>query len=377
MDIGLPDRAGIQQRVLPEYRAAFFDSLARALPGGVSVLAGEPRTEEAISQAKELQVARRARAVNRYFGGGRWLAVWQSGWREWISVEDPPVAVLEANPRLLSNYFLQRWMRNRGRPVAGWSLGPFRGGIAGSLASAYYGGFSALIVYSCAASEAFRKLGIPQEKIFVAPNAVESRTAETLMGRPGAREEARKSLGPDSRPMILFVGRLQARKRVDLLLRACRRLEIPHMLMIVGDGPDRARLEKAAIDLGSDARFLGDLRGEPLGRCFLAADLFVMPGTGGLALQEAMLYGKPVAAAEADGSQRDLIREGENGWLLPPADEEALFQVLRRALQDKARLKSMGEASRRIVLATATLEKMTAGFLEAIKFCLRSGERRV
>jgi glycosyltransferase involved in cell wall biosynthesis len=376
MDTGLPDRAGIQQRVLPEYRAAFFDSLARALPGGVSIFAGEPRREEAIPQAKGLHIARRARAVNRHIGSGRWLSVWQSGWQEWISAEDPPIAILEANPRYLSNYFLKRWMRSRNRPVIGWSLGPFRAGFAADLASSFYGGFSALIVYSRAGWEAFCNLGIPPEKIFIAPNAVESQTAEALLGRPGAREEARAALGSDSRPVILFVGRLQTRKRVDLLLRACRRLEIPCTLLIVGDGPDRARLERFASEVKSDTRFLGDLRGEALGQCFLAADLFVMPGTGGLALQEAMLYGKPVAAAEADGSQRDLIREGENGWILPPADEEALLRVLRQALQNPARLKAMGDASRRIVLATATLEKMTAGFLEAMRYCLANGERR-
>jgi glycosyltransferase involved in cell wall biosynthesis len=112
-----------------------------------------------------------------------------------------------------------------------------------------------------------------------------------------------------------------------------------------------------------------------LGRCFLAADLFVLPGTGGLALQEAMLYGKPVAAAEADGSQKDLIRDGENGWLLPPGNDEALLRTLREALTNPDRLVGMGRASRRIVRRTATMEKMIDGFLQAMRFVVRKAAK--
>lgn len=147
-------------------------------------------------------------------------------------------------------------------------------------------------------------------------------------------------------------------------------------MLIVGDGPDRARLERIAVEVFPAARFTGDLRGEALGRCFLAADLFVLPGTGGLALQEAMLYGKPVAAAEADGSQQDLIRENENGWLLPPGDEEALLRVLREALADPRRLAQMGMASRKIAGETATMEKMIEGFLKAIRFAKQGMEKK-
>jgi glycosyltransferase involved in cell wall biosynthesis len=368
MDEKLPARTGFQQRVLPTYRAPLFDALARALPGGLAVFAGDPRAGEGILQAEELRVARWTRAHNRRIGG----LLWQDGWREWLAKEDPQTVVLESNPRYLSNYFLQRRMRNGGKKVVGWSLGPARsGGIFGGLIRSYYGAFSALVVYSRSGADRFHRLGLPSEKIFIAPNAVESETAETLLRKPDARRKARAELGFGSLPVVLFVGRLQPRKRVDLLLRACRRSGVAFNLVIVGDGPDRARLERIAGEVFPAARFAGDLRGETLGRIFLAADLFVLPGTGGLALQEALVYGKPVAVAEADGSQQDLVREGENGWMLPPGDEEALIALLRTALTDKARLRAMGEASRRLVRQTATLDRMVDGFLNALRFSLR------
>jgi glycosyltransferase involved in cell wall biosynthesis len=372
MKRGFPLRIGIQQRVLPAYRAAFFDSLARSLPGGLSVFAGSPRPGEGIPQADSLQCAKWIQAGNHPLGWGRVSALWQSGAGEWIAAEDPQLLILEANLRYLSNYAIAQEMRERGRPVIGWSLGPGRaaGRLAGLMRS-FYNRFSAIIVYSRNGADAFRTLGIPGEKVFVAPNAVESGTADSLRRRPGARQKARTALGLDSRPVVLFVGRLQERKRVDSLLAACARAGKACQLLIVGDGMDRGRLMRVAQDVFPSARFTGDLRGAELGKCFLAADIFILPGTGGLALQEAMLYGKPVAAAEADGSQRDLVREGENGWLLPPGDDETLLSVLREALADPRRLERMGRASLRIVRETATMEKMIEGFLQAMRFAVR------
>jgi glycosyltransferase involved in cell wall biosynthesis len=363
MTAGLPHRVGIQQRVLPAYRAAFFDSLARALPGKLTVFAGTPGAREGIGQAQSLRRAEWIRAANRTIGAGRLSALRQGGWREWVEAADPELLILEANPRYLSNASLMRWMNRRGRPAIGWSLGPvgYPAPLRGWVRS-FYQKFSALIVYGRNGADAFRKFGIPGAKIFVAPNAVESDTAEKLLVRPRAREEARARLGLDSRPAVLFVGRLQKRKRVDSLLRACAKLG--------GAWPDRARRARAAAEMFPSARFTGEMRGEALGGCFLAADLFILPGTGGLALQEAMLYGKPVAAAEADGSQRDLIREGENGWMLPPGDEEELLRVLREALADPQRLERMGAASRALVRKTATMDKMVEGFLSAMRFVM-------
>jgi glycosyltransferase involved in cell wall biosynthesis len=376
MDDRLPQRVGIQQRVLPMYRAPFFDSLASALPGRLSVFAGEPKPREAILQADSLKTAHWVRAGNRYLGKGVLSAIWQSGWREWLVAEDPEVVVCEGNPQLMSNQSILRWMNDRRRPVIGWSLGPVRNGNdVFRLIRSFYRQFSALVVYSRSASLAFQELGLPAEKIFIAPNSVESGFADALMGATRAREEARAALGLDARPVILSVGRLVPQKRVDALLRTCARMGDSCQLLIVGDGPARSRLEESAAEIFPKVHFTGDLRGEALGKCFLAADLFVMPGTGGLALQEAMLYGKPVAAAESDGSQQDLIHEGENGWILPSGDEEALLRTIRDALSDLPRLAAMGAASRRIVRETATMDRMVDGFLRAMRYALSLREK--
>jgi glycosyltransferase involved in cell wall biosynthesis len=362
-------RVGLQQRVLPAYRAAFVDALATALPGGLAVFAGMPRPEEQILPAGPLQNARWTAAQNIHLGGGMLAAEWQLGWRQWSRKESLQAVIVEPNPRYLSNYLLIERMKAHHRPVLGWSLGPGRDFPATRpLFTSFYKRFDALIAYSRSGAENFRKLGISPEKIFVAPNAVDSSTADRMLAVPDAREKARAVLGLDEEPVVLFVGRLQPRKRVDLLLRAAAQAAPDCHVLIVGDGPDRERLVETAAGEFPGAQFLGDRRGEALGECFLAADVFVMPGTGGLALQEALAYGLPAVAAEADGSQRDLIQPGVNGWLMPTGSESGLVEILRDALTDRTRLEEMGKISRSIVRKTATLERMVAGFLEALAY---------
>ncbi len=98
----------------------------------------------------------------------------------------------------------------------------------------------------------------------------------------------------------MFVGRLQARKRIDNLLLACASLpaDLQPRLVIVGEGPARSDFEAQAQQVYPSAQFSGALFGKELERHFLEADLFALPGSGGLAVQQAMAYGLPVMVAE-------------------------------------------------------------------------------
>jgi glycosyltransferase involved in cell wall biosynthesis len=362
-------RVGVQQRVLPAYRAPFVDGLANALPEGLAVFAGFPQTEEHILSAEKLETARWTKAQNLRLGSGWWAVDWQLGWRQWLRKEALHAVILEPNPRYLSNYLLLDRLKAHKRRALGWSLGPIRGiEIIQPVLSAYYSQFDALISYSHNGAENFLRLGIPAERIFIAPNAVNTSLADRLSANPDAVQNARVELGLEDRPIVLAVGRLQPRKRIDLLISALAQVAPDSQLLIVGEGPDRPRLEALAAQVFPAARFLGDRRSEALGQCFLAADLFVMPGTGGLALQEALSYGKPAVAAEADGSQRGLIHPGVNGWLMPAGSEDALVAILQDALSDRSRLRAMGAESRRVVRQTATLDRMIGGFLDALRY---------
>jgi glycosyltransferase involved in cell wall biosynthesis len=161
------------------------------------------------------------------------------------------------------------------------------------------------------------------------------------------------------------VGRLQARKRVYSLLLACSELEPTPRLVIVGDGPERKGLERLAKQVYPFAQFIGARHGAELKPYFAEADLFVLPGTGGLAIQEAMSHGLPVIVAKGDGTQDDLVR-AENGWQITPEDHDALAVAMKEALSDIPRLRRMGMESYRIVREEINLEKMVEVFVRAL-----------
>ena len=344
-------KLGLQQRVLPSYRVPFFDLLASHCEGGLSLFAGKARAVEMIVDG-ETKTAKRVMADNLHLFSGPLYCCHQRGFTDWLDEWNPDALIVEANPRYLSTPAAVRWMHNRERRVLGWGLGaPKQSGLW----KRFIGQFDGMIAYSQRGAEEYASLGFPREKIFVAHNSVSAKPVHVPERSPQTVD----------RPTILFVGRLQARKRVDSLLRACAEMEVKPRLLIVGDGPERESLESLANEFYPSAEFIGAKHGLELKPYFESADLFALPGTGGLAVQEAMSYGLPIIVAKGDGTQDDLVREG-NGWQIEPENYEALVLAMKNALSDVARLREMGRESFRIVSEEINIEKMTEAFVKAL-----------
>lgn len=356
-----PGRLALQQRVLPHYRAPLFDLLAQSCEGGMSFFAGEPRPIESIKTADALQVAQYFHAKNCHILSGVLYSCYQKNITGWLDDWNPDALILEANPRYLAMPAAIRWMRARKRPIIGWGLGAPRqtGPLAGLRQQnwmRFLGKFDALIAYSQRGADDYAALGIPRDRIFVAHNAVAPRPADLLL-----------RAAPIYPATIIFVGRFQTRKRIDHLLCACASLpsKLQPNLLIVGDGPERDTLEALARDVYPKAEFTGARHGAELSSLWERSDLFVLPGTGGLAVQEAMAHGLPVIVAKGDGTQDDLVRP-ENGWQIPSNDLNALQETLALALSDLPRLREMGIESHRIVREEVNIEKMVEVFLKAL-----------
>lgn len=360
--IAFNGRLALQQRVLPLYRAPFFDALAGVCAGGLDLFAGSPRVSEAIATTTEMRSARLTQADNIHLFNGPLYLCYQRGLLDWLEASQPDALILEANPRYPASRAACGWMRRRKRPVLGWGLGSPPAGMLGGIRRAarlrFLRRFDALIAYSGRGADQYAELGFPRERIFVAPNAA----VPAPQGPPPVRGE-----NFEGAPLVLYVGRLQQRKRLDALMRACSELpaSLQPRLRLVGDGPARFELEALARQVYPQTEFSGAQFGEGLAGHFREADLFVLPGTGGLAVQEAMSYGLPIIVAQGDGTQDDLVRSG-NGWQVSGQDETALRERLREALSDPARLRAMGAESYRIVKEEINLEKMVAVFVAAV-----------
>ena len=354
-------RVGLQQRVLPEYRLAFVDMLADSCSEGLQVFAGQPRSTEAIVTGRRPEVADWIQARNRHWFGNPLYLLRQPGLLGWLDEWRPDVLILEANPRYLDNWRALRWVRQHRIAVVGWGLGvpALSAGFAplAWLWQAFLKQFDGLIAYSSKGASEYQAVGMAPDRVFVALNAAAAGSVEAP-----TREVA------EDRPLhLLFVGRLQERKGVERLLKACSRIGSSRVeLRIVGDGPDRTRLESLAERHLPAAEFMGDQRGQALSESFAWADLFVLPGTGGLAIQQAMAHGLPVVVGEGDGTQADLVRP-DNGWLVEGESVEALQSTLESALARVDELPEMGQASAALVQTEINLGSMVQTFLNAIQ----------
>ena len=152
---------------------------------------------------------------------------------------------------------------------------------------------------------------------------------------PG-RDELRRELRLDGR-VLAFAGRLGPQKALGVALEAIA--AVPDVTLVVaGDGPERAALEGQAIQLGLEgrSRFLGSLSRDDVLRLFRAADGSVLssawenfPHT----VVEALAVGCPVIAT-AVGGVPEVVRDGENGLLVPPNDVASLTAAIQRYFED-------------------------------------------
>ena len=205
---------------------------------------------------------------------------------------------------------------------------------------------------------------IPSEKITVAHNAID--TSIVSEASRASREERK----PGDPRGIIFVGRLVPRKNIETLLSAVAKLSSPEAtLTIVGEGPLEQDLKALAkrLDIEERVRFLGGIYDErSLGTYLSQSTLFVLPGVGGLSLNTAMAAGLPIIHTFADGTEKDLVMEGVNGWFFDGSTGD-LAKKIDRALSDPAALSAMGEESKRRITEIFTLGKMVAAYLAAIE----------
>ena len=362
-------KLALQQRVLPSYRVPFFQALASKCEDGLSLFAGAARPIEAIKYAAEIEGVKLSKAENKHILGKQFYLLNQTNVINWLEETDPDILIVEANPRYLSTPSAVKWMHEKNRKVLGWGLGaPPISGLLNEFREKrrldFLSHLDGIISYSERGVKEYQDIGIPAEKVFVAHNAAVHRPLTPPPLRSG------KKSGPMN---ILFVGRIQKRKKLDRLFHACAELAQKPNIVVVGDGPDKPYFEFLAAKIYPGAVFVGAKYGDELRQYYANADLFVLPGTGGLAVQQAMANGLPVIVAQGDGTQDDLVRPG-NGWLIPPDDQSALKSTLKDALSDLPRLRKMGAESFRITFEEINIDTMAEKFINALNKVIKVSE---
>jgi glycosyltransferase involved in cell wall biosynthesis len=206
-------------------------------------------------------------------------------------------------------------------------------------------------------------LGVaPAEKFVVLRLGIE--LEQRVHAERDGRGETRRLLGiRPERFTVGWIGRMTGVKRTDqvlLALKGLRERGVDACLCMVGDGPDRAQIERRAHELGivRDCFFLGYQ--EDVGGFYAAFDALVLPssneGTPVSAI-EALAAGRPVVATRVGGVP-DVVRHGVDGFLVPPGDVSALTDRLAQLAADDALRERMGSAGRERVLPRYSVDRL-------------------
>jgi glycosyltransferase involved in cell wall biosynthesis len=169
---------------------------------------------------------------------------------------------------------------------------------------------------------------------------------------------------PSGRLQIAYVGRLVPEKGLPVLLQATKRLRdsgASFEVKLIGDGPERSRLEKLAETLGLNGlvQFTGDLRNSDLDRAVSKVAVVVMPSvweeTAGLSAIEQMMRGRVVIVADIGGLSEVV---GEAGLKFAPGDSQALAACIRKVIENPILAASLGSAARVRALQFFTSDRM-------------------
>lgn len=218
-------------------------------------------------------------------------------------------------------------------------------------------------------------LGISAEKIIVAQNTVH---VERILAGASATSDPTKN--PASLTRILYVGALIKNKRLEaamLAVQQLRRKGYRIRFTIVGGGTIFDELKKFADthDMNDYIELTGPKYGDDLSACFTGSDVFLLSGSGGLAINEAMAYGLPVISTAGDGTVSDLI-DG-NGFLLNTFGDvgeiAGTLETFIRLPEETKR--NMGIRSRDVIRQKASLNNMAEQYKKACLELVRLSAR--
>jgi glycosyltransferase involved in cell wall biosynthesis len=221
--------------------------------------------------------------------------------------------------------------------------------------------FAAVVAVSDEVKQRLLNAGVHEDKIHLIQNGIDLRPFDNVA------PSLRKNL-PDNRPIVGLVGRLSTEKGVDIFLRAAASVltELPSTkFVVVGDGPDREKLESLIDELKIRASVSMLGRRDDMPSVYASFEIMV---------SESRQEGLPIAILEGMASRRPLIATNVGavptvvlddctGVLLPPEDIEALASEIVNLLSDSPRRESLGAAARKLVEEEFSAVRMTADYL--------------
>ena len=279
------------------------------------------------------------------------------------------------------------WSRVRGVPyvllVESHDAGPrpgWRRQVKGTVVPPIVRAASGALVTGTLARRSMIERGARPDDVHVFANTIDvegfgARADELASRRPDLRAELDVA---DDDVLVLSVARLAPEKAHDLLVRSVAGADDTRLvLVLVGEGPERARLRQLADELDVRLVLTGDSPWERIVEAYVAADVFALLSERepwGVVVNEAAACGLPLVLSDRVGAAPDLLRDGENGRLVGAGDVAAAAAALRSLAGDPEERRRMGARSRELVQAWGYGPSID-GFLAAVRAAANHSER--
>ncbi|OEC88464.1 MULTISPECIES: glycosyltransferase family 4 protein [Methanobacterium] len=257
-----------------------------------------------------------------------------------------------------------------------WGVESFKKSMITPLIKLIIRNSDAVIVPGTKHMEYFISLGSSPSKTFLMPNVSNMECKSDYLEK---KEFLKEKLKLKNKKVVLYVGRLVKRKGVEYLIKSFKKLHKQRkdiVLVIVGDGNCRSQLESISLGI-DDIYFTGQIGNEDLPAYYALCDVCVVPSITYemgdpwvFILNEAMYFGKPVIATDAVGAAFDMIKNGENGFIVPERDVESLYKTIAGVLSDPDLKEKMGYKSKQIIEERFRYWNMVKGFQNAVNYVI-------
>lgn len=298
------------------------------------------------------------------------------GLLEKIKEFNPHAIILFGNPGVITNQEIVRWAKRKKIKVAlwvcSWDNGKAKGifkPIKDYITKLYFNKADYFLAYSSHAKKFIEDLTGKADNITIAYNGLD--ISGQLQNYNNVLSEAqvlRNNLPPKSF-LFLYVGGIIPTKKPIFLINAFIKLhkQNPNIyLWIIGSGPEKEKIEEL-IKQYPNIQFWGRIV-DGVDKYFAAADCFVLPGSGGLALNQAMFWKTPCIASFADGTEEDLVIDGQTGFRFEVKNEQNLIEKMNHILKmPESEREIYGENAYKLIVNQSNTEKMTKAFNVVIK----------
>lgn len=274
--------------------------------------------------------------------------------QKFISAFNPHIVVIEGSPRLLNIYSLKlKKSRKKSYKLIAWSsvyyskMNWFRKLIRVKFHNLFDGFFvyhkraKAMLLETYAYSKPVIVVGnTPGDKKIL--REIRSHTEDEI-------DNVTKRFKGNAKLMILFVGKLTKAKKVELIIEtASHKKAKDYNFVVIGNGPEFSKLKSLdyKVNPNKNVQFLGSIT-EKVNLYFQACDVIIMPGTGGMALVQGIINGKPAITTYGDGIGPELVIDRRNGFIKENLDVYTILKALR-LLEDKYLREKYSKYSKKI-----------------------------